>query len=40
MAVQGGPLFEKNQVKFRAEARIGVAFKRPGALATVDLTAG
>ncbi|WP_406355030.1 phage major capsid protein [Streptomyces sp. NBC_01635] len=36
---EAGPLFEKNLVKFRAEARIGVAFKRPGALATVDLTA-
>ncbi|MEF9904767.1 phage major capsid protein [Streptomyces sp. P9-A2] len=36
---EAGALFEKNLVKFRAEARIGVAFKRPGALATVDLTA-
>lgn len=36
---EAGALFEKNLVKFRAEARLGVAFKRPGALATVDLTA-
>ncbi|MBV2357817.1 phage major capsid protein [Streptomyces sp. J2-1] len=35
---EAGALFEKNQVKFRAEARIGIAFKRPGAVATVDLT--
>lgn len=34
---EAGTLFEKNLVKFRAEARIGVAFKRPGALATVEL---
>ncbi|MFM9723723.1 phage major capsid protein [Streptomyces scabiei] len=37
---EAGTLFEKNQVKFRSEARIGVAFKRPGAIATVELVDG
>ncbi|MEV8396180.1 phage major capsid protein [Streptomyces sp. NPDC057596] len=34
---EAGEHFTKNQVLFRSEARIGVAFKRPGALATVAL---
>lgn len=35
---EAGELFERNKVKFRAEARIGVAIKRPGALARIELT--
>ncbi|MEU3227161.1 phage major capsid protein [Streptomyces sp. NPDC006976] len=34
---EAGEKFEKNLIKFRAEARIGVRFARPGALATVTL---
>ncbi|MFE9698527.1 phage major capsid protein [Streptomyces sp. NPDC006270] len=36
---EAGEKFEKNLIKFRAEARIGVKISRPGALATVALAA-
>lgn len=38
-ATQGDCLFDKNQVKLRAEGRFGFEFRRPKAVAVVNLTA-
>jgi HK97 family phage major capsid protein len=35
---EAGDLFTRNQMKFRAEARVGLAITRPGAISTVTLT--
>ncbi|MBM7788681.1 phage major capsid protein [Tenggerimyces flavus] len=34
-----GESFQRNQIVFRAETRVGLAITRPGAFATVDLAA-